>query len=249
LKSDFLFYLIALYNQWCNTVTLLIDKTEKNVTKKENVTREGNIKDQYSPALMKLLEIVNLAPSDAEFLSWSELEDMFTAHEHIKLSREDYEEYSDNYWELMSYMNAVVLDHAARYPKLKEYLAQSEDSSTRYFDFLGLRRKVYQLIHEAVYFIKTGKEGVFVPESPVSFWLSYNFSKNKKFNFEPDLVVTALQDVDIDRLRFCEVCKNVFFANRKEKIGCSDKCNQVLRTRKRRMKEANRFESRVEKPN
>ncbi|HEX8636502.1 MAG TPA: hypothetical protein VF692_00455, partial [Pyrinomonadaceae bacterium] len=39
---------------------------------------------------------------------------------------------------------------------------------------------------------------------------------------------------NIDRLRICEICKRVFWANRKDARGCSPKHNNLLRVRRSR---------------
>ncbi len=55
--------------------------------------------------------------------------------------------------------------------------------------------------------------------------------KTRRANHE---LIDALTDIEATRLRECQACQRFFWANRKEKQGCSVACNLVLRKRKQR---------------
>jgi hypothetical protein len=50
------------------------------------------------------------------------------------------------------------------------------------------------------------------------------------------VLADALEGVKVARIRGCPVCENIYWAGRKDKPGCSKKCEQVLRTRRFREK-------------
>jgi hypothetical protein len=66
-----------------------------------------------------------------------------------------------------------------------------------------------------------------------------------------DLFLAALAEADLTRIKCCPVCGKYFFASRRDKKACSDRCSHVERSRhyrlNQRMYEEHRKKNRVKK--
>lgn len=63
-----------------------------------------------------------------------------------------------------------------------------------------------------------------------------------EFNVDP--LVEALKGVEASKIRICPICKAIFWASRKDKPCCSNRCGKIRRTRRWREKYPNRYKLR-----
>ena len=67
---------------------------------------------------------------------------------------------------------------------------------------------------------------------PVTKWTFFEVVDGRITAHIPDLFLTAVQDALPDRIRFCEICGKVFYANRNDKRACLLRCGDALRQRR-----------------
>lgn len=65
---------------------------------------------------------------------------------------------------------------------------------------------------------------------PVGLFYNFHIDSNK-FQKKDNGFLEALTDIDITRIRECRICRKFFWANRKDKQGCSEKCANILNQR------------------
>lgn len=217
-------------------------------------------KAKANQELKNLLEIINFVPPDVDLPNAKEI--LLKAFEE-KTSRQMTDEDMENFKSDSDFTNSVqktvriLRGELSEYRELNSYIFENHydelidefEILDRYKDFIYYRQKIRFVAQEASYFQKTGRRKISVSSvyQPELFTTSFEIGKDGKITFQTDKVIRALEGIDIKRLRICEVCNRIFWANRLEKIGCSDKCNQTLRTRRKRTKDKNRFKSRVQK--
>jgi hypothetical protein len=90
-----------------------------------------------------------------------------------------------------------------------------------------LRKNEYQTVTETKLTKKNGEE-IRLPTFEVQLRREKTIGKIDKGLFE------AVIDVDLDRIRACEICTSIFWAKRFDSETCSPKCFGVLRTRRYR---------------
>lgn len=153
-----------------------------------------------------------------------------------------------------------ILDSIKQYPKLLNFIyfpsyeIESEkrfikprDAADVYDDVKGTIDSMRSIASLAV----NSQKFKFLPQELLSqqpyHATEVRINHKGKITFKNNGIINALEGIDAARLRICPVCEKIFWANRLDKIGCSTKCNQTLRTRKKREKEKNKFKSRVKK--
>lgn len=141
----------------------------------------------------------------------------------------------------------------------------------KYNEILSFTKNLVQMaIHCSVFIKRFGVKGLEELELKQTFYIdmySSNFYiKNGTFDFEPNLLQKLLQGLEVARLRFCGVCRSVFWAKDLRMKVCSRKCansqniknwlskpenkENFLRNKKaeyHKNKDSNRFPSRVKK--
>ena len=66
-------------------------------------------------------------------------------------------------------------------------------------------------------------------ERSASLWL-----ESGKLSVKLAPFLEALQGLEVERLRICPICSQIFWAGRLDKSGCSENCSRVLRQRRLR---------------
>ncbi len=61
---------------------------------------------------------------------------------------------------------------------------------------------------------------------------SAEINENNKLVAKPAALTAVLVGIDLDRIRFCEVCSKLFWAGRQDSKTCSYKCSNRLRQRR-----------------
>jgi hypothetical protein len=60
---------------------------------------------------------------------------------------------------------------------------------------------------------------------------------HRKLGWELDPLMTALVEVEVDRIRECARCQRIYWARRSDQLCCSRECGHVLRSRTYRKKQ------------
>jgi len=120
-----------------------------------------------------------------------------------------------------------------------------------YKQFWGARIKV-RYIAELPQILSGNGRGLF-ENRLYSLFTSFNVTLSSEpsitsdgyFTFQTDFVAKVFEGIKADRLKICLYCERIFWATRIDKLGCSTKCGQNIRTKKRRKKIKTRFPSRI----
>lgn len=232
-----------------------------NKKKKENVTK-GEKKDEAKAPkeLKRLLEVINFTPANADLPSPDELiKKFFKEQTGRDLSYEDTEnlETDSDFMESLKKTIKNIRSGIKKYQDLSEYIFEQHipelfepfDIWDRYKDFIEYRQKIRFAAREAVDYRKRGRRRITFSSiyNPETFKTSFSITKEGLISLKDDILFKALEGIAARRLRICEVCERIFWANRLDKEGCSGRCNQTLRSRRKREKDENRFNSRVKK--
>lgn len=223
-------------------------------------TIKKNRKAEANEELRTLLEIINFVPPGIDLPDAKEiLSKSFEEKTNRQMTDEDMKDFrpdSDFISSVQKTMR-ILRDKLGEYRELNSYIFENHydelidefEILDRYNDFIYYRRKLRFVAQEASYYQKTERRRISVSSvyQPELFTTSFEIGKDGRITFQNDKVIKALEGIDIKRLRICEVCNRIFWANRLEKLGCSDRCNQTLRTRRKRTSDKNRFPSRVQK--
>lgn len=157
----------------------------------------------------------------------------------------------------------IVRSEIRDYPDLYHYIFEQSYEATfdvfevldRYKMFVYHRYKI-QLMAEEISRNPKNEDGRFIilQSSNHQTYVAHYEILGGKITFQTDNVYKALEGADPDKLRLCKRCNRIFWAGRKDKMGCSTKCNQTLRQQKRRKVESEEkkrldehFKSRVKK--
>lgn len=62
----------------------------------------------------------------------------------------------------------------------------------------------------------------------------FNIDNRGKLSFEIDELLEALNGIEFSRLSKCEICKRIFWLQRKDVVCCSLRCGNVFNNRKAR---------------
>lgn len=103
--------------------------------------------------------------------------------------------------------------------------------------FLNTRQDVRELVN-SITLARNNElsinEGVQLP--PLISQVKREISENGIYNAQLSGLDEVLNGVYLDRLRFCEVCSHIFWAENKNSFTCSETCRNALRQRKYRKK-------------
>lgn len=106
----------------------------------------------------------------------------------------------------------------------------------RYDGVLTIQELLVEIaIHCTVFIEEFGLEEFSQNSYPTSGEFVFPFEyqiKNGKLRFEITHITKTLESIDARRLRFCKVCKKIFWAYRLDAKYCSDKCGNLFRVKK-----------------
>ena len=158
-------------------------------------------------------------------------------------------------WQLPDKLNQYILTKASNRAR-KWFLVKRDINSVislpickviEYKIFRELRRDLRQIVN----YFERRRKGNFFPVSSSKFYsadgmpfelpqvrqvnqIEYSNNKFHMAQTEEAVLADAINNVDGDRIRACEICNHVFWANRKDSETCSPMCFNTLRQRRHR---------------
>lgn len=118
------------------------------------------------------------------------------------------------------------------------YVHSLQEAESRYASFYYTRMQLRTLLR-----MKKEIEtlSIYRPANPIRFFIEKGKAHTRllRFQVEPDELLDALNGIEIDRLRECEVCERIFWAARKDMKCCPRprSCGNVYRQRLIRKKQ------------
>jgi hypothetical protein len=125
----------------------------------------------------------------------------------------------------------------------KEYEAQFAESGDytnswaymewQYKEIVEARESLRQLMHEGTEI--SDDETIYFHES-INAGAYLSISKDRRVKVEMSCFARAVEGAEIDYLRYCETCRNIFYAGRKNQQCCTVKCAKAQRQKRWRQK-------------
>jgi hypothetical protein len=124
-----------------------------------------------------------------------------------------------------------------------KYLSLLSEALERHENFIYLRQRLREA---AELTLEEMLEGAKLPIVALDARTHLVVDEGGKLRLVIDELTQALDGVEIDRVRECKLCKRIFWAGRKDKKCCSDRCNNVYNVRstpKRKVDMVERYET------
>jgi hypothetical protein len=114
-----------------------------------------------------------------------------------------------------------------------------ENVQSAYAMVLNMNRAIRELMREAT-------EATTIPEDPDDITINFyeridagaylEITSERTVNVKASPLAQAVQGIEIDYLRYCETCRKIFFAGRKNQQCCTVKCAKAQRQKRWRQR-------------
>lgn len=210
--------------------------TNQSITKTDKMLEE-NTADQLQKLLKlkKIIEIVNFVPPD---IVMPHVWDLFGGDLYQIFADGEERLQADRAHKLLDGVETTIFED---YPELKNYVFSASSPRDTYNYFWHWHFFLPKLALDSTNYAHRRREfgeKDFYFEHSASYFRNENPTSLKARN---NTLLPTAPSVDflfglknIDRLRVCEICKRVFWANRKDAWGCSPQHSNLIRVRRAR---------------
>ncbi len=216
-------------------------KTDKKVETKEKKSRA---KYECTTELGKILAIVNLVPPDADMPNAGKVIEAFTNEWLLQEQKTDVDLWSDIFDECFKDFAEETkinifkdwFDKSAKSNNdldRRRYKALLDAVIITYEEIYQTRKNIKLVIDRATELKKkeTEHSSFLKPELKFSFPISRT---GDEITVETTSFFETISTINLDRLRACEICSRIFWANYKNSFTCSKPCLNALRQRRHR---------------
>lgn len=212
--------------------------------------RKASRTSPLSPELKRLIDQVNMIPPKSEgywrefcdFLQlqvrrWREIEGMEVGDGEFASIMSVVKP-----WEWERYLEPLPKWFSDRILSRRRILAEMLDEAC---SFVAARQTIRHIARTRSEMQEYKRRGLNLPPTDIPIpaitiapdaFLSLRQNESGKIDVTLGEVAKALAGTEVDRIRECCICKQVFWARRKDQICCVTKCSKVLRTRRWRAK-------------
>ena len=132
--------------------------------------------------------------------------------------------------ELSEYLNK---EYEAQYAESESYTHSWEYMEWQYREIVEAREALRQLMREATEI--SDEETIYFHDS-IDARAYLSIGKDRRVTVAMSSFARAVEGIEIDYLRYCETCGNIFYAGRKNQQCCTVKCAKAQRQKRWRQR-------------